>query len=61
MPGKNDITGDPIVNNKGDTNKYSDGWDAIWGNNNNKNGNAQDINPPIKDGTTDDTHDTKSD
>jgi len=31
MRNKNNITGDAIVNNKGNSKKYSNGWDAIWG------------------------------
>lgn len=32
MTARNDITGDSIVNSKGDKNKYSEGWDRIFGN-----------------------------
>jgi len=31
MTSKNDITGDSIINNKGDKEKFASGWDAIWG------------------------------
>lgn len=34
MTARNDITGDSIVNSKGDKNKYSEGWDRIFGNKN---------------------------
>ena len=31
MSNKNEITGDSIVNNKGSSKKYADGWEAIFG------------------------------
>jgi len=33
MSNKNDITGDTIVNNKGNTAKYAAGWERIFGKN----------------------------
>lgn len=32
MTARNDITGDSIVNKKGDRKKYAEGWDRIYGN-----------------------------
>lgn len=29
----NDVTGDKIINTKGDNKKYADGWDRIFGKN----------------------------
>lgn len=31
MPSVNDVTGDALSNVKGNTELYSNGWDAIWG------------------------------
>ena len=35
MTARNDITGDSIANNKGDSKKYAENWDRIFGNKNN--------------------------
>lgn len=32
MAARNDITGDSLVNSKGDRNKFRNGWELIWGN-----------------------------
>ena len=32
MTARNDITGDSIANNKGDSKKYADNWEKIFGN-----------------------------
>jgi hypothetical protein len=34
MTARNDITGDSIVNSKGDKNKYAENWEKIFGNKN---------------------------
>lgn len=34
MTARNDITGDSISNNKGDSKKYAENWDKIFGNKN---------------------------
>ena len=34
MTARNDITGDSIANNKGDSKKYAENWDRIFGNKN---------------------------
>ena len=31
MTARNDITGDSIANNKGDSKKYAENWDRIFG------------------------------
>jgi hypothetical protein len=31
MTARNDITGDSIANNKGDSKKYAENWDKIFG------------------------------
>jgi hypothetical protein len=31
MTARNDITGDSIANNKGDSKKYADNWEKIFG------------------------------
>lgn len=44
MPSKNDITGDSIkskVGGYGEQNKYSDGWDRIFGKKEEKNENTE--------------------
>lgn len=34
MTARNDITGDAITNSKGDSKKYADNWEKIFGNKN---------------------------